>query len=97
MALSDVTDRQSVLDAIEEFDRLGRAAFLEKYGFREAREYFLEFAGERYDSKAIVGAAHFHQHGTALKARDFSGGSATVAKLLDGLGFAVIRVGTSSE
>ena len=55
--LGDVT-RDGVLTAIEEFDRLGRAAFLDKYGFGEARSYYLVHEGKQYDSKAIVGVAH---------------------------------------
>jgi hypothetical protein len=41
----------------EEFDSLGREEFLAKYGFGEARSYFLVRDGKAYDSKAVVGAA----------------------------------------
>jgi len=76
-----------------EFDRLGRAAFLAKYGFGPAREYFLEHGGVLYDSKAVAGAAHgvqFPDKG-ALASADFSGGEATVARKLRALGFEVVR------
>src|SRR3954451_7468478 len=36
MALSDITESSSVLRAVEEFDSLGREAFLHKYGFGKA-------------------------------------------------------------
>jgi len=58
MALSDITDRRSVLRAIAEFDRIGRNDFLAKYGFGPARSYWLLHEGRRYDSKAIIDAAH---------------------------------------
>ena len=55
MALSDITDSTAVLQAAHEFDALGRGAFLDRYGFGKAREYFLVISGKRYDSKAIMG------------------------------------------
>ena len=57
MALSDPT-REAVESAIAEFDRLGRGAFLRAHRFGEARTYFVEHRGRRYDSKALAGAAH---------------------------------------
>jgi hypothetical protein len=33
MALSDLTDPSAVLQAIDQFDALGRDAFLQRYGF----------------------------------------------------------------
>lgn len=95
MALADLTDPTAVLAAVREFDSLGRQAFLSKYGFGPARDYFLEFNGRRYDSKAIVGAAHGVQTGTQLRASEFSGGDATVAAHLEALGFKV--TGGTSE
>jgi 5-methylcytosine-specific restriction protein A len=81
----------AVLAALDEFDGLGRDAFLTKYGFGPAQSYFLVKDGKEYDSKAVVGAAHGHNHGRPLTAADFSGGDATVRTLLEGLGF-VVRV-----
>lgn len=92
--LTDLT-ASGVRAAVEEFDRLGRRAFLDRYGFGEARTYFLVIEGRRYDSKAICGAAHgfdFPDRGP-LRPDDFSGGDATVRKTLDHLGFAVEKVG----
>jgi len=51
--------------------------------------------GKLYDSKAIVGAAYgyaFPDDGP-LRAEDFSGGEATVERVLSDLGFEVVRVG----
>ena len=57
MALSNLTT-EAVFEAIQEFDQLGRDAFLKKYAFGKARSFELQFGGRSYDSKAIAGAAH---------------------------------------
>jgi 5-methylcytosine-specific restriction protein A len=86
--------RDQVLAAIAEYDRLGQDAFLDAHGFRQAREYLFVHDGRTYDSKAIVGVAHGYLPGQPpLKASEFSGGEATVGRLLRDLGFAV-QVGT---
>ena len=88
----NLSDPKAVLKAISEYDRLGQMAFLNKYGFRKARNFILLYDGRRYDSKAIVGAAYGHQFGSPLVSTDFSGGLATVVPLLDGLGFRVVAL-----
>jgi 5-methylcytosine-specific restriction enzyme A len=89
MALEDIT-RQAVLAAIAEYDRVGQPAFLSRYGFDPARLYTLVYDGRSYDSKAVVGAAHGFLPGEKpLAARQFSGGEATVGRLLRRLGFTV--------
>jgi hypothetical protein len=90
MSLADLDDRGAVLRAVEEFDRLGRDAFLDRYGFDEARDYFLILDGRRYDSKAIAGVAHGYLPGRGpLRPSDFTGGKATVKRRLEGLRFTV--------
>ena len=89
MAWRDVT-REAVLAAVAEYDKLGQDDFLRKYGFDRARSYLLIHDGRAYDSKAIVGAAHGFLRGeTPLTSRQFSGGEATVGRLLRRLGFTV--------
>ena len=90
MALSDVTAK-GVERAIDEFDRLGREAFLAKFGFGKAHGFFLVRGSRRYDSKAVVGVAHGYDRSDIgpLRPQDFSGGEATVARLLKSLGFGV--------
>lgn len=88
MAQPNVT-ASDIQAAIQKFDALGRKPFLEEYGFREARAYFLIHDGREYDSKAIVGAAHALRHGERLDPGEFSGGEATVKLLLGELGFEV--------
>ena len=59
--LSDLLEpvkRKHVLEAIREFDRLGRKRFLEKYKFGKARTCLLIHEGKKYDSKAIMGVAY---------------------------------------
>lgn len=67
-----------------EFDLLTRTTFLEKYGYGQAKEYFLNIGGRRYDSKAIVGAAakFLPEVGRPLFNNEFSGGEHQVQKLL---------------
>ncbi len=89
MALADIT-REAVLAALAEHDELGQDQFLDKYGFEPARLYVLVHDGKPYDSKAIVGAAHGFLPGhRPLTARQFSGGEATVGRLLRRRSFAV--------
>src|SRR5206468_4992133 len=75
---SDVcsSDLGAVTEALDEFDDLGREAFLSKYGFGKARRYFVRRDGKYYDSKAIVGAAMGYQDPSAgpLASDAFSGG-----------------------
>lgn len=88
MGLSDIT-RSAVLQAIQEYDTLGKDAFLQRYGFKEARSYLLEHEGRTYDSKAVVGVAHKCTAGRPLKSSEFSGGDQHVGRLLRDLGFEV--------
>jgi 5-methylcytosine-specific restriction protein A len=89
MSLADLT-AECVHEAISEFDRLGRAAFLNTYGFGRARGYFLIHNGQPYDSKAIAGVAHQYLPGRApLKSDEFSGGEDAAAGRLRELGFEI--------
>jgi 5-methylcytosine-specific restriction enzyme A len=88
--LSDVT-RDSVVKAMQEYDQLGREAFLARYGYGQARRYLLVDGGKSYDSKAIVGVAHGYATGRFLRPADFTGGDMTVGRLLIDRGFTVHR------
>jgi 5-methylcytosine-specific restriction protein A len=84
MSLADLT-ADAVRQAIAEFDRLGRDAFLSTYGFGKAQDYFLVHNGQLYDSKAIAGVAHRYLPGrVALKFDEFSGGENDTASSLRG-------------
>lgn len=99
--------REAVGQAVDECKRLGHALFLERYGYRSGRDYFLVVDGQDYDARAILGVAYgyqFPERGAlrgeefpgAPKARlgwgEFSGGVKTVEKLLLNLGLKVRRV-----
>ena len=90
MGLSDLT-RASVKKAIAEFDQLGREAFLAKHDFSKVREYFVIHKGRYFDSKALVWAAHRYlgKTKTPLRHKKFSGGEASVRKVLLKLDFEV--------
>jgi 5-methylcytosine-specific restriction enzyme A len=66
--------RDDILKTLEEYDHLGRQAFLDLYDYGQATTYLLVHDGREYDSKAIAGVAHKHQHGAPLAHDDFSGG-----------------------
>ncbi len=96
MALSELTDPNAVWQAIAEFDRRGRAAFLEHYDFGRSRKYVLRVGPDKqYDSKAIAGVAFGYQFPDRgpLRSADFTGGENTVQRKLEELGFEVVRVG----
>ena len=96
MSLSAI-NRKSVIQAIEEFDSLGRSRFLDKYGYGPSQSYFLEFEGQRYDSKAICGVAVKFALGSALRPEDFSGGALTVQTKLESLGFTIVHEEVNSD
>jgi len=84
-----LTDRSAVDRALEDFDRLGREAFLGEYGFGEDRDYFLVTDAGRYDSKAIFGVAFGYQFGVTPGPEVFSGGRTGAAGRLAELGYTI--------
>lgn len=93
MGLSEISSHDAVIEAIEEFNEIGRTLFLKQYGYGPSREYFILHEGDFYDSKAILGAAHgfqFPDHGH-LSHDEFSGGSQTISKL-EQLGFEIFKL-----
>src|SRR5215204_1048825 len=93
VAVADISS-ESVRRAIEEFDGLGREAFLEKYGFGRSRSYFLVNDGKQYDAKALLGAAHGFARPDLgpLANTQFSGGEINTARKLRALGFTVEQI-----
>jgi len=81
------------LAALDDFQRLGREAFLGRYGFGRSHDYFVidPRTGVEADSKAIAGVAfglQFPELGP-LRSADFSGGDATIGTQLQSLGFTI--------
>lgn len=99
MVLAELTDPSAINRAMDEFDQLGREAFLTKYRFGRSRNYFVVRNGKQYDSKAIAGAAYGMQHPERgpLRHQEFSGGDATVRRRLEELGFTVQSQQATSE
>jgi len=90
MMLVEIT-RASVLAAIDECDRVGRANFLARHGYRKGT-YQVVHAGREYDSKAILGVAFGYEFDCEpLDPREFSGGVEHCARVLLRLGFVIRR------
>ncbi len=71
MALTEI-GRDEVELALAQFDEVGRAGFIQKYGFGFANTYLLSHDGHLYDPKAILGVAHSYTGtGDVLKPSDF--------------------------
>jgi predicted restriction endonuclease len=92
MGFGDVT-AEAVRRAAAEYDRLGADAFRETYGFGPARRLVLVIDGRTYDSKAIIGVAHGYSTGEFWRAKDFTGGIASVVRTLERLGFETLDLG----
>lgn len=77
--------REQVLKALAEYKKLGKAAFLKKYGFADATRYLLVFRNFNCPSKAILGVA------MGKAASEFSGGVSGAVRVLKKLGFKIIE------
>jgi 5-methylcytosine-specific restriction enzyme A len=66
--------RDDILKTLEEYDHLGRDVFLGTYRYGEASTSLIVHDGKEYDSKAVAGVAHKHQHGRPLTRQELSGG-----------------------
>lgn len=75
--------RDDILEVLALCDRMGKGAFLEAHGYREAHRYHLRHDGRSYPSKAILGVA------AGLESSEFFGGAASTVSRLARLGFYV--------
>lgn len=95
MVVQDLTQPSAILQAVAEFDNLGRSAFLARYGFSVSTKFFLVHESNCYDTKAIIGVAHAYQFPERgpLRPGDFSGGlgPGQAATVLERLGFDVVE------
>lgn len=75
-------NKDAVLSALEEFDQIGRPAFMEKYGFADRNiTYEVEHDGRSYPSKAIFGSAFGFMPGdVARNSETCNGTEASVRK-----------------
>jgi MoxR-like ATPase/predicted RNA-binding protein with PUA-like domain len=83
-----------VEQAMDEYDALGRNAFLAKYRFGPSRRYLVLRDGRSYDSKAIAGAAVGFEHPQRgpLTSEEFTGGESGAKGKLEALGFEVVAM-----
>lgn len=95
--LSRLRSPAAVQAALDQFESMGRTAFLALYGFGRSRDFLVRNpqTGNLCDSKAVVGAAYGFEHPEhgPLTHDEFSGGEATVVPRLQALGFEVVKVG----
>lgn len=91
-----------VMQAVQEYDRVGADDFLARRGFGPTTTYDLVVGDRRYPPKAILGAAYQIAIGNRLNSGDFEGGRAGAVRVLTRLGFDVERrsdheMGTSGD
>jgi hypothetical protein len=95
--LKDLTDRNAVIEAMDEYDRLGAEDFHAKYGFGPSLKFPLVYEGKKYPSKAIAAVAYSFQFPDrpllTEESTHYSGGTATVVPKLRELGFDVDDLG----
>lgn len=89
VGLQDVT-RDAILDAVDEYEDLGRDGFLNKYGFAAQVDVILEYVGQKYDGVAIAAAGHGFQTGTPLSSGELINRENEVAERLAKLQFRVL-------
>jgi hypothetical protein len=77
-----VIDARAMREAIDDFNKKGRAQFLKQYGFSRSSKHYLIFGQRLYDTKALVAAAYRHATGKTLRHTELSGGAQTRAVFL---------------
>jgi hypothetical protein len=85
----DRVERDDVVRAIQEYDRLGPESFFAEHGFGYATTYDLVWEERRYPPKAILGTAYEFATGQRLGSADFEGGKSGAVRILGKLGFSV--------
>jgi hypothetical protein len=85
----DPVTRDTVVRALQEYDRLGPEAFFSAHGFAPTTTYQLVWDERRYPPKAILGTAYEFATGKRLASGDFEGGKSGAVKVLEKLGFTI--------
>jgi hypothetical protein len=85
----DKVSHADVVQAIQEYDRLGPEQFFSTHGFAPTTTYDLVWETRLYPPKAILGTAYELATGERLASGDFEGGKAGAVKVLGELGFTV--------
>ncbi|MFV0460682.1 MAG: hypothetical protein ACK5MT_18140 [Actinomycetales bacterium] len=87
MALGDITSRDAVLDAIDDYEDLGHLEFMQGYGAGLVGELTIEYIGRRYPARAVLNRAHEKLTGSALAVEDLP--EVAAVRCLEQLGFRV--------
>jgi hypothetical protein len=84
-----LVDPATIRQAMQEWDRIGSPAFLQKYGAHPSTKYFVVEGGRTYDAKALVQAAYRIENPRRppLAANDFRGDRRSIAEPLRNHGF----------
>ena len=90
MALKDIL-RKFVIQAIEEFDKIGRDKMLDKYGGGASTKWYILYNGKRYDQKLICRAAHRLQGLGKLPAGRGTFTAGHAQRKLNELGFDIVE------
>jgi len=85
----DPVTRDHVVQALQEYDRLGPERFFSAHGFAPTTTYDLIWDERSYPPKAILGTAYEFATGQRLASGDFEGGKSGAVKVLGQLGFTV--------
>ena len=94
MSAAEVTSRDAVRAAARECDALGEEAFLYEYEFDPEVDCVVVIDGQLYPARAVLGAAHGHQHPDLGPLADSDiGGRLQAAAQLEALGFEVRDLG----
>jgi hypothetical protein len=85
----DKVTHADVVQAMQEYDRLGPERFFSAHGFAPTTTYDLVQDKHRYPPKAILGTAYEFATGQRLASGDFEGGKSGAVKVLGELGFTI--------
>jgi hypothetical protein len=85
----DQVNREDVVRAIAEYDRLGPEGFFAAHGFGPTTTYDLVWEERSYPPKAILGIAYELATGQRLDPGDFEGGKSGAVTVLERLGFTI--------
>lgn len=89
VGLADISSRDAVLDAIDEYEDLGAEAFLQRYGEGLSRDLHIEYISQKFAALPVIRVAHRVVAGELLEPGDLHD-LAAVKDRLEALGFRVL-------
>lgn len=85
--IGELASRDAVLEAIREYDRLGKEGFLQTYKYTSSYKYQLRQGHALYDAQAIVGAAFAYEFGIKISQGRIESDAQNIPAALERLGF----------